>query len=68
MVLAAAREGVGAARLPSSLVQDDIRGGRLITWGASDSEPIALWALHTSRRLTSPKVKAFVDFLCVTFG
>jgi DNA-binding transcriptional LysR family regulator len=27
----------------------------------------ALWVLHTSRRLSSPKVRAFVEFMCDQF-
>jgi hypothetical protein len=25
---------------------------------------VALWVLHTSRRLPAPKVRAFVEFMC----
>jgi DNA-binding transcriptional LysR family regulator len=30
-------------------------------------EPTELWVLHTSRRLQSPKVRAFVDFIGAQF-
>lgn len=28
---------------------------------------VELWVLHTSRRLQSPKVRAFVEFLCAQY-
>lgn len=68
MVLTAVRAGAGAARLPASVVEGDLAEGRLVCWGALEGAPVELWALHTSRRLTSPKVKAFVDFLCDAFA
>lgn len=37
--------------------------GRLVQWGTVGEE-VELWVLHTSRRLQSPKVRAFVGFLC----
>jgi DNA-binding transcriptional LysR family regulator len=66
MVRDAVRAGAGAALLPPSIVRDDLASGRLVSWGASD-QTVALWALHTSRRLASRKVQAFVQFLCDAF-
>lgn len=66
MVHDAVRAGAGAAVLPPSIVKDDLAAGRLVSWGASD-QPVALWALHTSRRLASRKIQAFVEFLCEAF-
>jgi len=34
-----------------------------VQWGALQAKEVELWVLHTSRRLASPKVKAFVDFM-----
>lgn len=66
MVHDAARAGAGAALLPPSIVRDDLASGRLVAWGKSD-RTVAIWALHTSRRLASSKVSAFVQFLCDAF-
>lgn len=67
MVRDAARAGVGAARLPISLVAHDIAGGTLMHWGDVDQSEIALWALYPSRRLLSARVSAFIDHLRETF-
>ncbi|MFB4373571.1 LysR substrate-binding domain-containing protein [Agrobacterium sp. CR_3] len=67
MVRDAARAGVGAARLPISLVAHDIAGGTLMHWGDVDQSEIALWALYPSRRLLSARVSAFIDHLRQTF-
>ncbi|MDA9411056.1 LysR family transcriptional regulator [Bradyrhizobium sp. CCBAU 45384] len=63
MVRDAVRAGVGAARLPVSLVSRDLGAGKLVAWGDVDGPPIALWALYPSRRLLSARVSAFLDFL-----
>lgn len=60
--------GAGAALVPRSAVADEIASGRLIEWGAAQSPVIEGWVLHASRRLVSPKVRAFVDFLCAHFA
>jgi len=56
--------GAGAALIPRSIVSEDLAAGRLRLWGASVRPPIEVWVLHSSRRLVSPKVTAFVSFLC----
>ncbi|QQA41281.1 LysR family transcriptional regulator [Pelagovum pacificum] len=63
MVRDAVLAGVGAARLPVSLVSHDIASGRLVSWGDVDAPDIALWALYPSRRLLSARVSAFLDML-----
>ena len=55
--------GIGAARLPGMLVAEDLAEGRLVNWGPVSGEPAEIWALHTSRRFASAKVKAFMQFL-----
>ncbi|MEN3229979.1 LysR family transcriptional regulator [Methylorubrum rhodesianum] len=55
--------GAGAAVLPRSLVGGDVAAGRLALWGWLEGPPNEIWALHTSRRLVSPKVSAFVSYL-----
>ncbi|MFI8316772.1 hypothetical protein ACIF4Y_05865 [Kosakonia cowanii] len=34
-----------------------------MSWGEADTLT-GLWVLHTSRRLQSHKLKAFVEFIC----
>lgn len=59
----AAVAGAGAAMLPQSLIGGLLDRGELISWGVAGGK-VELWVLHTSRRLQSPKVRAFVEFLC----
>jgi DNA-binding transcriptional LysR family regulator len=67
MVRDAVRAGVGAARLPVSLVSHDLAAGKLVHWGDVDGPEIALWTLYPSRRLLSARVSAFLDFLKKAF-
>ncbi|MBW6532224.1 LysR family transcriptional regulator [Sphingomonas sp. RRHST34] len=67
MVRDAALAGVGAARLPISLVARDLAAGRLALWGELDAAPIQLWALYPTRRLLSARVAAFLDHLRAAF-
>jgi len=63
MVRDAVRAGVGAARLPISLVSHDLADGRLVHWGDVEGSEITLWTLYPSRRLLSARVSAFLDHL-----
>ncbi|WP_348627438.1 substrate binding domain-containing protein [Rhizobium sp. WYCCWR10014] len=67
MVRDAVRAGVGAGRLPISLVSHDLADGTLVNWGDIDGPEIALWTLYPSRRLLSARVSAFLDFLKQAF-
>jgi DNA-binding transcriptional LysR family regulator len=67
MVRDAVRTGVGAARLPISLVSHDLADGTLQHWGDIEGSEIALWALYPSRRLLSARVSAFLDYLKQAF-
>ncbi len=67
MVRDAVRAGVGAGRLPISLVAHDLADGTLVHWGDADTPDIALWALYPSRRLLSARVSAFLDYLKQAF-
>jgi DNA-binding transcriptional LysR family regulator len=58
---------VGCALLPHWLVEEDVRAGRLNLWGIVPDRRIEAWVLHTSQRLTSPKVRAFVDALVAAY-
>lgn len=59
--------GAGAALLPRSIVGTEIERGRLAFWGTAEGRPVSIWALHTSRRLTSLKVQAFIEILVDAF-
>ena len=63
MLRDAAMAGAGAALVPKSIVWKQLDSGELLQWGVLEGRPVELWVLHTSRRLASPKVKAFVDFM-----
>lgn len=67
MVRDAVRMGVGAARLPLSLVSHDLAAGRLVRWGDVEGPDTVLWALYPSRRLLSARVSAFLDYLKQAF-
>lgn len=67
MVRDAVRAGIGAARLPVSLVSRDLAAGRLVHWGDAGGPDIVLWTLYPSRRLLSARVSAFLDFLKQAF-
>lgn len=54
--------GAGAALLPQSIIGTQLEKGELVSWGIAGKET-QLWVMHTSRRLQSPKVKAFVEFM-----
>lgn len=63
LVYQAALSGAGCALLPELLVKDDLAEGRLLQWGIVPNRRVEAWVLHTSRRLTSPKVRVFVEAL-----
>lgn len=67
MIRDAVRTGIGAARLPLSLVSGDLSEGRLVSWGDVEGSEIALWALYPTRRLLSARVSAFLDHLREAF-
>ena len=67
MLRDAALAGAGVALVPQSIVWKQVASGELRQWGAVGAKDVELWVLHTSRRLASPKVKAFVDFMCTRY-
>lgn len=67
MVRDAVRMGVGAARLPLSLVSHDLAAGKLVRWGDVEGPETVLWALYPSRRLLSARVSAFLEHLKQAF-
>lgn len=60
--------GAGAAMIPRSIAIDALASGRLASWGLSTEPTSEIWVLHGSHRLISPKVSAFVDFVCDCFS
>jgi DNA-binding transcriptional LysR family regulator len=63
----AAVAGAGVALLPQSIAWNELARGELVQWGAVVGGEVALWVLHTSRRLPAPKVRAFVEFVCARY-
>jgi DNA-binding transcriptional LysR family regulator len=61
--------GAGVALLAQSVVRADVEQGRLIRvlpdW---EPKPVELHALYPSRLNSSPKVRAFLQFLRERFG
>jgi len=68
MVRDAVRAGAGAALLPETMVAEDLSSGLLVSWGAASERSVEVWVLHTSRRLISPKVAAFVHFMRAAYA
>ena len=66
LVLDAVLAGAGVAVLPRYLVTGALDSGALVAWGTLADRRVEVWVLHTSRRLTSPKVTAFIHMLCAT--
>lgn len=67
MVRDAVLAGTGAATLPKSLIMQSTKHGDISTWGEVPDRQVELWALHSSRRLVSTKVTAFINYLCNSF-
>ncbi|QGZ66037.1 LysR family transcriptional regulator [Paraburkholderia acidisoli] len=63
MVREAVLDGAGVALLPALLVETDVQAGRLVQLGVDAGPAVEIWALYSSRRLLSAKVRAFVDLL-----
>lgn len=66
MVRDAIIAGAGVALMPQSIIGGAIEKGELAVWGEVGEE-VELWILHISRRLQSPKVRAFVEFMCAQY-
>jgi len=67
MIRDAAVAGAGAALMPQSIAWSQLTRGELVQWGVVSGAEVALWVLHTSRRLPAPKVRAFVEFMCAQY-
>lgn len=64
----------GIALLPTWLIADDIRAGRLVllmpdlNWNISPVEDTPIWGVYPPKRVVSPKVRVFLDFIVKRFG
>ncbi len=63
MVQDAVLAGAGVALMPKLLAAQNIASGRLTVWGVDDGPKVEIWALQNSRRLTSSKIRAFLQVL-----
>ena len=68
MVRDAVLAGTHAAILPRSIVSEELEAGRLESLGAIADRNVEIWMLHSSRRLVSPKVRAFMQCLDAAFA
>jgi len=53
--------------MPRFLAAEGLANGSLTIWGTVVDHPLEVWVLHTSQKLVSSKVKAFMEFLIATF-
>lgn len=67
MIHQAVRAGAGMAILPLSIAAKDLASGVLVNFGDVLNRPVEVWVLHSSQRLSSPKVTNFVKFLADQF-
>jgi DNA-binding transcriptional LysR family regulator len=63
MIRDAVLASAGIALMPKLLVNEDIIAGRFVSRGAEAGAKVEVWALQNSRRLSSSKVRAFLDAL-----
>jgi DNA-binding transcriptional LysR family regulator len=69
-----ALSSLGVAILPTWVVSDDLRAGRLVSilpeleWLIAAGPERAIWAVYPPKKVVSPKVKAFISFLEQRFG
>ncbi|MGH8698228.1 MAG: LysR substrate-binding domain-containing protein, partial [Burkholderiales bacterium] len=69
LLRAATVAGAGVAVLPSFVVGDDLKGGRLKAVLTEYALPVyGVYAVYPSRKHLSAKVKAFVEFLAAKYG
>lgn len=65
----AARTGMGIVMLPDALVEEDLRGGKLVTVVADFQPPSRpLHLLYAPDRYRLPKLRRFVEFAMQTWG
>jgi len=68
-IAAAAVAGVGVAVLPSFIVADDLRAGRVVPLLCEWRSPsIAVYAVYAQTRTLPAKTRSLIDFLAERFG
>ena len=68
-IRAALLGGLGIARIPTFIVGDDLRDGKLVAvLGDFPTLDIAIYLVYPHRQNLPPKVRAFVDFLVERIG
>lgn len=73
-LLQAARDGLGIGLLPTWIVHDDLRAGRLRAlipdrhWSIAPGPDPAIYGVYPPKKTVSPKVRAFLDFTASRFG
>ncbi len=73
-LLEAALAGLGVALLPTWLIGEDLRAGRLLAplsaweWLIAPGPERAIWGVYPPKKVVSPKVRAFLTFLSQRFG
>jgi DNA-binding transcriptional LysR family regulator len=73
-LLDAALAGLGIALLPTWLINNDLRAGRLTIvlpdweWLIAPDSERAIWGVYPPKKVVSPKVKSFIAFLNQRFG
>jgi DNA-binding transcriptional LysR family regulator len=68
MIRDAVLAGTHAAILPRSIISDELKTNHLTALGRVADRDVELWMLHSSRRLLSPKVAAFMRHLDTAFA
>ena len=69
LLRSAAVAGLGVTLLPSFIVGEDLRAGRLREVLADYCPPeISIYAVYPSRRYLSAKLRSFIDFVAEYFG
>ena len=73
-ILQAARDGLGIALLPTWILAEDLRAGRLTAlmtdrvWSIAPGPEPAIWGVYPPKKTVSPKVRVFLDFVADRFG
>jgi DNA-binding transcriptional LysR family regulator len=68
-LVAAAVHGFGIINMPTYLLEDNVRAGKLVPM-LSEFQPATkpIRAMYPTRRHLSPKVRIFIDLLTQTWG
>jgi len=70
----AALDDLGIALLPTWLIGEDLRSGRLEAvlanweWLMAPGPERAIWAVYPPKKIIPPKTRVFLDFLASRFG